>query len=109
VTRSLRALLLTAGALAAALPAGCSRERIAECDALLATLEQVSECDRLEPGQRLQVEQAVRSMKESMDRLEDVGPGRVPATLLDETKRTCAKQDAQLRQLYANVTPACLR
>jgi hypothetical protein len=105
VTGSLRALLLIAGALAA----GCSGERIAECDALAATLEQVSSCNRLEPGQRLQVDQALRSIKESMGRLEDVGPGRVPADLLNETKRTCAKQDGQLRQLYANVTPACLR
>ena len=91
------------------LAAGCSGERIAECDAMLATLEQASACGRLDATQRAQLDQGVRSIKDALDRLEDVGPGRAPAELLDETKRTCAKQDAEIRQLYEKVAPDCLR
>lgn len=92
-----------------ALAAGCGGERIAECDAMLATVEQVRACDRLDPNQRAQVEQIVRTIRDALDRLEDVGPDRAPAQLLDEARRTCAKQDADLRQLYAKVAPGCLR
>jgi hypothetical protein len=98
-----------AGLACAALAAACSGERIAECDALLATAEQVRACDRLEQGPRAQLEQSVRSIKEALDRLEDVGPGRAPAELLNETRRTCARQDAEIQKLYQKVAPGCLR
>ncbi len=91
------------------LAAGCGGERIAECDAMLATVEQVAACDRLDATQRTQVDQAVRSIKDALDRLEEVGPDRAPAELLGEARRTCAKQDAELRQLYEKVAPECLR
>jgi hypothetical protein len=94
---------------AAALAAGCSGERVAECDAMLVTVEKITACDRLEPTQRTQIDQAVRTMKDALDRLEAVGPDRAPADLLAETKRTCARQDAEIRQLYEKVAPACLR
>jgi hypothetical protein len=93
-----------------ALAAGCgSGERIAECDALLATLEKAGTCGRIDGSQRQQVDQAVRSIKEGLDLLEDVGPSRAPAALLDETKRTCARQDAEIRRLYEKDAPECLR
>lgn len=104
----MRARVRCAWALAAA-AAGCGGERIAECDAMLATVEKVRACDRLDPTQRTQVEHAVRTIKDALDRLEDVGPDRAPGALLDETRRTCAKQDAEIQQLYQKVAPACLR
>ena len=97
--------------LAACVLAACggSGERIAECDALLAIVEQVRACDRLEVSQRSQVEQSVQLLREGLDRLEAVGPDRAPPALLDETKRTCAKQAAEIRQRYEKVAPDCLR
>jgi len=91
------------------LAAGCSGERVAECDAMLATVQQVLACGRLEPTQRTQVHQAAQSIEDALDRLEDVGPSRAPAELLHEAARTCAKQAAELRQLYEKVAPECLR
>jgi len=91
------------------LAAGCSGERIAACDALLATVEQVLACDRLEASQRTQVDQAVRSIRDALDRLEGVGPSRAPTELLNEAERTCAKQEAELRRQYEKVAPECLR
>jgi hypothetical protein len=93
----------------AALAVGCGGERVAECDAMMATVEKVRACDRLDATQRVQLEQSARMIKDALDKLEDVGPGRAPPELLDETKRTCAKQDAQIRQLYEKVAPVCLR
>jgi hypothetical protein len=91
------------------LAAGCGGERVAACDALLATVERVAACDRLDATQRTQVEQTVRSIKDALDRLEDVGPDRAPAELLGQAKQTCAKQDAELRLLYEKGAPECLR
>lgn len=84
-------------------------ERIAECEAMLATVDRIAACGRLDTTQRAQIEHAVRSIKEALDRLEDVGPGRVPGNLLDEAKRTCVKEDEEIRQLYEKVAPDCLR
>jgi len=103
----MRAVRRWLGCLAVA--AGCSGERIAECDAMLATVEKIGACGRLDPTQRAQLEQAVRSIKDALDRLEDVGPNRAPAQVLDEAKRTCAKQDAAIRQGYEKGPPECLR
>ena len=89
--------------------AGCGGERIAECDAMAATVEKVTACDRLDATQRMQVEQAMKSIEDALDRLGRVGPDRIPPELLGETRRTCAKQDAELRQLYEKVAPECLR
>jgi hypothetical protein len=92
------------------LAAGCGGgERVVECDAMLATVEKASACGRLDATQRTQVDHAVRLIKDALDRLEDVGPGRAPAELLDETKRTCLKQEAEVRNLYEKVAPECLR
>jgi len=92
-----------------ALAGGCGGERIAECDAMVATVEKVGACDRLDATQRAQVDQAVRTIKDALDRLEDVGPSRAPAELLSETKRMCAKQNEAIRQMYEKVARECLR
>jgi hypothetical protein len=91
------------------LAVGCGGERLAECDALLATVEKIGACGRLHATQRTQIDQAAQSIKDALGRLEDVGPGRAPAELLNEAQRTCAKQDAALRQQYEKVGPECLR
>jgi hypothetical protein len=92
------------------LAAGCGRgARVAECDALLATVERVTACDRLDASQRTQLEQTVRSIKDALDRLEGVGPDRAPAELLEQAKQACAQQDAELRRLYEKGAPECLR
>jgi hypothetical protein len=92
--------------------AGCGggrEDRVTECDAMRATLEQIGACPRLPAAQRAQIDQAVRTIRDSLDRLEDVGPDRAPPDLLEETRRTCAKQDGELRRLYEKVAPECLR
>ena len=89
---------LAACSVVASLAACGGGERVAECDALLGIVEQVRACDRLLASQRSQVEQAVQLLREGLDRLEAVGPDRAPPALLDETKRTCAKQAAEIRQ-----------
>lgn len=96
-------------ALALALGAGCGGERIEECDALVATARRAALCDRLEQPQRSGVEQAVRLIGDAIDRLEAVGPDRAPPELLSEIRRTCQKQDAEIRQMYEKAAPECLR
>lgn len=93
-----------------ALVAGCSGgERIAECDALAATLEKASACGRLESSQRVQVDHAVRSIKDALDRLDDVSPRRAPAAVLEEARRTCGRQDTEIRRIYEKDAPECFR
>jgi hypothetical protein len=89
--------------------AGCGGERIEECDALLATIKRAAACNRLEPPQRSGVEQAARMIGDAIDRLEAVGPDRTPPELLSEARRTCQKQDAEIRQMYEKAAPECLR
>lgn len=101
--------LVLASALASALGAGCGGERIEECDALLATARRAVACDRLEQPQRSGVEQAVRLIGDGIDRLEAVGPDRAPPELLSEIRRTCQKQDAEIRQMYEKAAPECFR
>lgn len=96
-------------ALGSAALAGCGGERLAECDALLSTVERVATCGKLERAQRVQVDQTARTIKDALDRLEDVGPGRAPAELVNEARRTCVKQDEDLRLMYEKVAPECLR
>ena len=92
-----------------ALAAGCGGERIAECDAMLATVAQVRTCGRLDATQRMQVDQAVRSIQEALDRIEAVGPDRISGGLMDEVQRTCARQGADLRERYGKVAPECVQ
>jgi hypothetical protein len=100
------ALALCAGC---ALGAGCGGgERIAECDALVATLEKATTCGRLEAAQRSQIGHTVRSIKEALDRLEEVSPSRAPATVLEEARQACARQDTEIRRLYEKDAPECL-
>jgi len=89
--------------------AACSGERVAECDAMLAVAQRASACGRIDAAQRMQVDQSVRTIKDALDRLEGVGPGQAPADLADEMKRTCAKQEAEIRRLYEKVAPECLQ
>jgi hypothetical protein len=102
-------LRLTPTALALTWLVGCSGERVAECDALLSTVQRVADCPKLERAQRVQIDQAGRTIKDAIDRLEAVGTGRAPADVVNEAKRTCLKQDAEIRQLYEKVAPECLR
>jgi len=108
--RRRRALALGTAALAGILwGTGCGGERVTECDALRATVAQVARCPRIEPTQRRQLELAVRSLEDALDRLEKVGPDRAPAQVLEDARRTCVKQDGDLRQMYEKVAPECLR
>jgi len=93
-----------------ALVAGCSGgERVAECDAMMATVARARACDRLAPAQRAQLGQSARQLEEALDRLADVGPGWAPAGLLEEAKRTCTRLDSEIRHAYEKDAPACLR
>jgi hypothetical protein len=93
-----------------ALVAGCSGgERVAECDALMATVARAGACSRLPAAQRAQLRPSARQLEEALDRLAEVGPREAPAGLLDEARRTCARLDSELRQAYEKDAPDCLR
>ena len=96
-------------ALAIVLAAGCGGDRIEECDAMVATVEKVTACNRLDATQRAQIEQTMGSIEDALDRIGRVGTDRIPPELLGEARRTCAKQAAEVRQLYEKVAPECLR
>ena len=98
-------------AVALASAAGCDGggPRLAECDSILATVEKVVTCRRLDDGQRGQLRQAARTLGDALDRLAGVGADRAPAALVTEVRRTCALQVAELQRVYEKDAPDCLR
>jgi hypothetical protein len=90
--------------------AGCgSGERIAECDRLLEIATRASTCGKLDRAQRLQIENAVTTMRDALDKLEDVGVDRAPPAAVTTTRQSCAKQAEDLRQMYEKLAPECTR
>jgi hypothetical protein len=103
--------LAVALAVALASAAGCDGDgpRLAECDSILATVEKVVTCRRLDDGQRGQLRQAARTLGDALDRLAGAGADRAPAELVSEVRRTCALQTAELQRVYEKDAPDCLR
>jgi len=89
---------------------GCgSGDRIAECDRLVAVASKVGACKKLDRAQRAQVDQAVTSIREALDKLDDVGLDRAPPGAVSATGQSCAKQAEDLRLLYEKLAPECVR
>ena len=97
-------------ALIAALVAGCgSGERIAECDQLLAFAAKASACKKVDRAQRQQIDQAASTIRDSLDKLEDVGLDQAPPGAVTTTRQSCAKQAEDLRKMYEKLAPECVR
>lgn len=97
------------GSLGALGAVGCgSGERIAECDGLLATVEKLAACEKISWTQRAALDQSRTSLVDALDRLEDVGTARAPASVLDEARRTCSKQIEDIQRMYEKVAPDCV-
>ena len=108
--RRARALVAALAASLTGAAGGCgSGERIAECDALLTTVEKAASCPKLSWPQRTAIEASRAALADSLDRLEDVGPARAPASVLDEARRMCSKQNEDIQRMYEKVAPECVR
>ena len=100
-----------AASLVASLAVGCDGggARLAECDSILATVEKVLACRRLDAAQRGQLRQVARTFEDALDRLADVGPDRAPAALVTDVRKACALQAAELQKVYEKDSPDCPR
>lgn len=93
----------------AACSSGGGGERVAECDQLIATARKISQCDKLEPKNRQQLQQTLKLLDDATDRLETAGVDQAPRELIESTRKTCSQQHEQLRTSYQQLAPDCLR
>lgn len=82
---------------------------ITACDQLVITARAVAACPTLDRKKRDQAESSSRALADALDRLEQAGPGAGSAAGIEAARQLCEKQDAALRQRYAQAAPACLR
>lgn len=96
------ALALTAGA--------CSKERVKECDAFVATIEKIEKCDKLDASARDRIKGSAQMIKNALKMLDDAGgAGNAPEAQLDQLRQTCKSQHDTVVELYGKVAPDCLK
>ena len=101
-------LLIAAAALA--LAAGCSKERVAECDAFVETIEKISKCDKLPAEQRNQVAESGKQIKDALKMIDDAGGvGDAPEDLVRQLRDTCKTQNTTVIEQFQKVAPECVK
>ena len=93
--------------LALALVAGCSKNRVKECEELVHACEKIQSCATLPESSRESLKSAVKSAKDALEMIEDAGD-RVSKEHLESVGRICQRQNDMLRRLYEKSAPECL-
>lgn len=94
--------LAVAAALTLFLP-GCAKKRIPDCDALAKTIEKIAACPKVPDGQRQTILDSAKTIRDSLQMLEDAGGvAKAPEDLVSSMRDTCKTQNASLSQMYAD-------
>jgi hypothetical protein len=102
--------LLLVCVVAGGLVTGCSKKRIAECDALVDTFEKVAKCEKLPADTRKQVAEGAKTLKESLKMMDDAGDvGDAPKNLVDDLRNYCRTQDTAIVDEYKKLAPECMK
>ena len=87
---------------------GCgSKNKVKECDELVALAEKFQTCDKIPASTRDMVARGFESIRNALKMLEDAGD--VPKDQLDMLAKTCKSQVARIRESYDKVAPECLK
>ena len=87
---------------------GCSKTKVKECEALVATAEKIQKCEKIPPESRKSIKDGVETIRSALKMLEDVGD-EAPKEQLDMLAKTCQRQNDQIREMYEKVAPECLK
>jgi hypothetical protein len=89
---------------------GCSKQRVAECDAFVATIEKISKCEKLPAETRKQVAESGKTIKDALKAIDDVGGvGEAPKDLVDQLRDTCKTQNKTVIDDYTKLMPECMK
>ena len=90
--------------------AGCSKKRVAECDAFVETVEKISKCDKIPAEQRTQLAESAKSIKEALKMIDDAGGvGDAPADVVKQMRETCGTQNRTVIEQFQKVAPECVK
>ena len=90
--------------------AGCSKKRVAECDAFVETIEKISKCDKLPEDQRKSVADSGKAIKDALKMIDDAGGvGDAPEDLVRQMRETCKTQNTTVIEQFQKVAPECVK
>jgi hypothetical protein len=90
--------------------AGCSKKRVAECDAFVETIEKISKCDKLPADQRTAVSESGKQIKDALKMIDDAGGvGDAPEDLVKQLRDTCKTQNTTVIEQFQKVAPDCVK
>jgi len=102
--------LALACGVAAALAAGCSKKRVAECDEFVKTAEKLAKCDKLPEGARSSVASAAKQIKDMLQMVDDAGGfDSAPKETVDEMRQACKAQNTRVASEMQKTFPDCLK
>jgi hypothetical protein len=82
---------------------GCAKKRIPECDVLAKKFETIAACSKLPDDQRKTVLDSAKTIRDSLQMLEELGGAAdAPADLVNSIRDTCKTQGAAVTQMYAD-------
>ena len=101
---------LLACGLAAAVGAGCSKKRVAECDEFVTTAEKLAKCDKLPESARSSVATAAKQIKDMLQMVDDAGGfDSAPKETVDEMRQACKAQNTRVVEEMQKTFPDCLK
>lgn len=105
--------LKIAGLLSVALLAGlggCSKKRVAECDAFVATVDKLAKCSKIPEAQRTQLQASAKQIKDALKTVDDAGGfDSAPADLVKQMADTCKTQEKTIVDAMAKLDPDCVK
>lgn len=89
---------------------GCTKKRVAECDAFVATIDKIAKCDKLPADSRKSIEASGKSIKDALKLIDDAGGiGDAPQDLVQQMRDTCKTQNATIVEQYTKLAPDCMK
>ncbi len=89
---------------------GCTKQRIAECDELVATADKIAKCEKLPAESRKSVAEAGKTMKDALKMMDDAGGvGEAPKDLVNQLRDTCKTQNKTIVDEYTKLMPECMK
>ena len=101
---------LLIGVLVLGAMAGCSKKRVAECDAFVETIEKLSKCDKIPANERTPVAESAKQIKDALKMIDDAGGvGDAPEDLVRQMRETCKTQNTTVIEQFQKVAPECVK
>lgn len=102
--------LMLCAVIVSGLVTGCKKERVAECDEFVATIDKVAKCEKLPAETRKQISESGKTIKDALKQIDDAGGiGNAPKDLVDQMRDTCKTQNKTVVDEYTKLMPECMK